>query len=124
MSVRGGFPTDVATAIWHRDRGRCARCGIGLVRERRGADWAIHHREPRGAGGTTGRVRDWVNRAANGVCLCNGCHEWVEKHRASAITAGFIVSALRVARPVDVPISHAILGRVTLDNDGGWDLAA
>jgi len=65
-----------------------------------------------------------VNRAANGVCLCNDCHAWVEQHRTEAVRAGFIVSALRVMRPVDVPIRHALLGHVVLDDDGGWELAA
>jgi hypothetical protein len=124
VSVRGGFPADVVDMIWRRDRGSCARCGRGLIRERRVADWAIHHREPRGKGGTTGRVREWVNRAANGVCLCNTCHDWIEANRTEAIRAGWLVSALRVLRPVDVPIPHAILGRVQLDDDGGWEKAA
>ena len=123
MSRSTGFTPDVVDQIWDRDGGCCARCGTGLSRARRGVDWAIHHREPRGRGGA-GKRRWWVNLPANGVLLCNACHDWVEKHRADALDMGWLVSALRVDRPADVPVVHARLGHVRLDNDGGWELAA
>ena len=89
MTRKVGFPPVVADAIFDRDRGCCARCGKGLSRARRGVDWAIHHRRPRGAGGA-GKRSPWVNLPGNGVCLCNDCHEWVEKPRASAIVTGWL----------------------------------
>lgn len=124
MSPRDtGFPPAVADDIWRRDRGCCARCGRGLVRERRGDTWAIHHREPRGRGGA-GRARWWVNLAANGVLLCARCHDEVESDRAAAIAAGWLVSALGITRPDKITIPHALHGSVRLDNRGGWELAA
>lgn len=114
-----GFTADVVELIWERDRGACARCGRGLVRSRRGEDWAVHHREPRGRGGA-GRKRWWVNLPCNGVLLCTECHVEVEKKRAEAVEAGFIVSALGIVRPHRVPIIHATHGRVWLDSRGGF----
>jgi hypothetical protein len=124
MTRDTGFPADVVELIWDRDKGGCARCGRGLHRDRRGpdGDWAIHHREPRGRYGIKGRP--WVNQAANGVCLCNVCHEWVEANRRVAIDTGWLVSALGIRRPADVAIQHARHGLVRLDNQGEWELAA
>jgi len=117
-----GFTPLVVSQIWERDRGCCARCGLGLVRERRGDDWAIHHREPRGRGGA-GRKRWWVNLPSNGVLLCTACHVAVESDHAEATAAGFIVSALGVVRPHAARIVHALLGPVFLTNAGGWESA-
>lgn len=122
MSAQTGFAPAVVEKIWTRDRGCCARCGKGLVRERRGIDWAIHHRAPRGQGGA-GVKAAWVNRAANGVCLCNDCHRAVEAARSLARAVGWLVSRLSPTRPCDVAIPHALLGVVYLDDDGGWEAA-
>jgi hypothetical protein len=124
MTRDTGFPADVVVLIWERDGGWCARCGRGLLLERRGpdGDWAIHHREPRGRYGIKGRP--WVNLAANGVCLCNECHAEVEASRRDALDAGWLVSALGRMRPAEKAIQHARHGFVRLDNKGGWELAA
>jgi 5-methylcytosine-specific restriction endonuclease McrA len=118
-----GFPAAIAEKIWRRDRGCCARCALGLLRYRRGVDWAIHHRSPRGIGGA-GRKNEWKNLPSNGVCLCNGCHEWVEKHRDEAREQGWLVSRISVARPANIPIPHALLGLARLDDEGEWETAA
>jgi hypothetical protein len=123
MTKDTGFPKAVVDLIWARERGACARCGRGLARERRGIDWAIHHREPRGRGGA-GKRRTWVNLPSNGLVLCTACHEWVERFRVNALDLGLIVSALGVARPTEVPVVHALYGRVLLNNDGGLKRAA
>lgn len=118
MTRDTGFPADVVELIWDRDKGSCARCGRGLVRERRGVDWAIHHRAPRGVGGA-GKKAAWVNRASNGVCLCTDCHNAVERDRAAASIVGWLVSRLSTDRPTDIAICHALHGVVYLDDDGG-----
>lgn len=118
MSRETGFLPTVVDLIWRRDRGCCARCGRGLVFERRGVDWAIHHRCPRGAGGV-GKRAAWVNGAANGVVLCTGCHEWVESNRKLARADGWLLSRLGVDRASDVAIPHALHGLVWIDDEGG-----
>ena len=123
MTRKLGFPAHVADLIFDRDGGCCARCALGLSRTRRGVDWAIHHRRPRGAGGV-GKRSSWVNLPANGVCLCNACHAWAEANRGEALAAGWLVSALGIQRPTEIPILHARLGYVRLQDDGGWELAA
>lgn len=117
---QSGFAPEVVALIIERDRGRCARCGQPVRLDDRGASWSIHHRAPRGAGGS--RV-DWVNGAANGVILCGsgttGCHGWVEAHRAEARDTGWLVSRIGRDRSTDIPVSHAVHGFVRLLDDGG-----
>jgi len=116
MSAKPGFPPHVVQLIWERDRQSCARCGRGLIWDRRGQDWAVHHRRPRGSGGTS---IPWVNRAANGVLLCTGCHNSIEVNRFDATLTGFLVPRLGKLEACDVPIAHAFYGRAYLDDEGG-----
>ena len=115
-----GFGPDESARIIRRDQTRCAWCGNG-VRGRRGVDWSIHHRRARGMGGS--RVA-WVNEAANGVVVCGngtqGCHSEIESQKALAIELGFTVGATWRFASNEVPIKHAVLGWVLLDNDGGY----
>lgn len=119
MSAEKGFAQHVVDLIWARDRGRCARCARGLHPLRRGIDWAIHHRAPRGRGGA-GVKAPWVNEPANGVCLCTTCHNDVESDRKVALVQGWLVSRLSIIRPSAIAIDHALHGLVYLDNDGGF----
>lgn len=79
-----------------RDGYACARCGqAGTLN--------LHHRTPRGMGGS----RDPLSASpANLVTLCGsgttGCHGWVESHRDQAVTEGWIV--LRGTDPATVPV--------------------
>lgn len=89
--------------IKERAGGCCERCGKTIT-----GDHSIHHRKPRGMGGT----RDpKANSPANLVLLCgsattpDGCHTGVERFRESAITTGYIVS--RSADPELIPIKMA-----------------
>jgi 5-methylcytosine-specific restriction protein A len=76
----------VAEFIIDRARGRCERC-----RAKRGQE--IHHRQPRGMGGT----RDpKLNMPENLVFLCGDCHRWCESHRNEARDTGWLVP-----RPTD-----------------------
>lgn len=112
-----GFSKRTADRIVARDQGCCARCGRHVVTAVRGVDWAIHHRRPRGTGGTS---VEWVDEAANGVVLCAACHWNVELNRTVATAQGFLVSMHGEARSEEVPIVHAVLGRVRLLDDGTW----
>lgn len=104
-----------------RDLGACARCGRHVVHLERGIAWSIHHRRPRGAGGTS---LAWVNEAANLVIICGsgttGCHGWVEKNRAEARALGFLVSLLGRWTAEEVAIRHNELGLVYLTDEGTW----
>jgi 5-methylcytosine-specific restriction enzyme A len=82
-----GFPPAVRAIIHERSGGMCERCG-----EARGTE--IHHRRPRGMGGST---KESTNTASNGVLLCSPCHAWVESHRTDALLEGFLV--LQIASP-------------------------
>jgi hypothetical protein len=112
----GAFSDGTVVTICDRDQGRCAACGTPVVGTR-GVTWAVHHRRPRGSGGTSEK---YVARPSNGVLLHTSCHERKESHRDEATTTGFLVSAIGIARPSDVPILHAVHGWVRLDDDGGY----
>lgn len=92
----------VRKGVTERAHGACERCGQTI----RG-DYSIHHRKPRGMGGTTDPA---ANSPSNLVLLCGsattpgGCHTAVEKFRESAISTGWIVP--RVADPAKTPIKR------------------
>lgn len=96
-----------------RDEDRCMRCG-GFVWELAGH--SVHHRLPRGQGGS--------NRLSNLILLCGsattGCHGYIESHRGEAYDPhqGWLVR--RDVDPATVPILCARRGLILLDNDGGW----
>lgn len=98
----------------------CAACGAGVSGER-GRDWSVHHRRPRGMGGTS---LVWVNLPANLVLLhgsgVQSCHGTVESERNTWRDRGFLLSANARLQADEVPILHAVLGLVLLDNEGGW----
>lgn len=104
-----------------RDMGACARCGRHVVHLERGIAWSIHHRRPRGAGGTS---LAWVNEAANQVIACGsgttGCHGWIESNRREARAQGFLVPLNGIRQADEVAINHKTLGLVYLTDDGGW----
>jgi 5-methylcytosine-specific restriction enzyme A len=89
--------------VWARDGGRCVRCGA------KGEQ--VHHRIPRGMGGT--RDRAVLASPANLVLVCGRDHRWVEANRAASLLGGWLV--YRRADPTLVPIRA---------HDGWWLLAA
>lgn len=115
-----GFSKDAADKIIERDAGRCAWCGY-LVRGVRGIHWSIHHRRPRGKGGSS---VTWVDMPANGVVVhghgTQSCHGLIESNRDIAKGNGFLVSINGIQLPSQVPIEHAVHGWVRLDDDGSF----
>ena len=73
---------DLATRqlVVDRDMRRCVRCGE--------PGQQIHHRKPRGMGGTSDPA---INSPANLVLLCLACHAYIESHRADAYESGWLV---------------------------------
>lgn len=69
----------VARAVLDRAAGHCERCGVAGPTQ-------LHHRRPRGMGGT--RRPDTVHNLA---ALCRGCHEEVESRRAQALADGWLL---------------------------------
>jgi 5-methylcytosine-specific restriction protein A len=97
-----GPTTAVRKGVVERAHGVCERCGQAI----RG-DYSIHHRKPRGMGGTTDPA---ANSPSNLVLLCGsattpgGCHTSVEKFRDAAVATGWIVP--RSGNPATVPIKR------------------
>ncbi|PYY59992.1 HNH endonuclease [Curtobacterium sp. MCSS17_011] len=100
--------------VLERDRYQCFRCGRSILT---GA-YSIHHRRPRGMGGTSAVS---ANLAANAVTLCGtgtaGCHGWTEAHRRDAFRLGLLMP--QGTDPAAVPILHHRAGWVNLDELGG-----
>jgi len=100
---------DLATRqlVADRDMRRCVRCG--------GPGQQIHHRKPRGMGGTSDPA---INSPANLVLLCLDCHAYIESHRAEACADGWLVG--READPEMVPVV-SLFGHLTFHADGSVD---
>lgn len=107
-----GFPERVKDIIRARAKGVCELDGCGPVE-------VIHHRAPRGNGGTS---LPWINRASNGLGLSNHCHDWVEgrltgSSRHTSYVNGWLVARNGNAIAFDVPVLYR--GRTVLLRDNG-----
>lgn len=90
----------VRALVIAREDGCCARCGL------RGGDhvWPphqIHHRRPRGMGGTS---RKDTNSPAALLYLCASCHARTESRRAEALDRGLLVR--QTQDPAAVPVLY------------------
>lgn len=97
------IPRKVRLAVIERDQS-CCRC------LRPGTD--IHHRTPRGMGGTRDPA---INRMAALVLLCRTCHAWAESNRATAFEQGWLVP--RGCNPELVPVWRQGAWWQLTDND-------
>lgn len=87
--MRGGaFTPAVRAAVLEATAGQCAGCG------RRAAE--VHHRCPRGAGGTS---RASVGAPFNGIALCQQDHSWAESYRDHARQLGWLLTDPDPAAP-------------------------
>jgi 5-methylcytosine-specific restriction enzyme A len=109
-----GPTTDTRKLVLARADNCCERCGRRITGE-----YSIHHRKPRGMGGTKD---DRLNLPSNLVLLCgsattpDGCHTSVERFRQAAIVTGWIVA--RTADPARVPVKFASGRWYLLNTDG------
>lgn len=91
---------------------RCELCGTWAA-----LTWSIHHRQPRGMGGSRAE-----SNTPDRLLLCcgsgnSGCHGRIESNRAEAYANGWLVR--RPFDPVDVPVVlHS--GIAYLTRDGGY----
>ncbi len=112
------------------------RCEYGGCQLGPGNEGTVHHRMPKGMGGTSLYAEDWSRL----VLLCGGayggtvgCHGDIESYRANAKMRGFIV--LHGEHPETVPLVLWSGRRVYLTDDAplyllpplgepAWDIAA
>lgn len=85
MSIR--IPKKIRMAVLERDEFLCQRCGLWIGE----LTWySLHHRDPRGAGGTA-----LPDTMPNLVTLCGtgttGCHGYVESNRTESYEFGWLV---------------------------------
>lgn len=101
--------------VWERDASACFVCKRTLIRG--SADHSVHHRRPRGMGGTKDPV---ANTPANLLLLCGsgttGCHGRVESHRVWALGKGLVVSQGRDPAEVEITVQSPF--PVRLGSDG------
>lgn len=88
-----GFPPVVRSLIYDRSGGRCEICNEWT------SDLQIHHRRPRGMGGSR---RPDTNLPSSGLLLCGMDHVRVESHRALAFDNGWLVRQSQTPREVQV----------------------
>jgi len=103
--------------VWERDQDRCFNCWKILHRSQGG--YSVHHRIPRGMGGSRDPVLD---SPANLVLLCGtgttGCHGLIEQNREMYTAYGFLISHLSLVDPTRVPIRRWGTEEVKLGRTG------
>ncbi len=100
---KSAFPESVRDIILTRSGGVCEIDGCGPAN-------AIHHRAPRGMGGSRG---GWVNCAANGIAVSDACHAAIESDRKTALKNGWLISrnGLQMADEITVLLFDRETGR-------------
>ena len=112
---------DVVDAVLERAQYSCEVGGHQIAGDERGRDWSIHHRVPRGMGGTR---RAELNAPANLLLVCGsgttGCHGAIEGSRAGAYAAGWLLpyNADPATRPVMIEGHKKRWVLLTVDDEG------
>lgn len=87
-----GPAREAVDALLERCNYNCELCGYPIEGDRRGVDWSVSHRMPRGIGGTR-----WpgINLSSNLMILdgsgTTGCHGFIERERAAALRVGWLL---------------------------------
>lgn len=105
-----GFSPSVRQGIKTRAKDACERCCRPIF------SWSpheIHHRRPRGMGGSKDPL---TNSLANGVLLCPPCHRFIEAHRDKARSLGWLVRQGQA--PTEAPLYYHGSRWVVLTLDG------
>lgn len=71
----------------------CEGCGALLFGDR-GWGWSVHHRQPRGMGGTRrpeANTPPWLLVLCGSATTPGSCHQRAESHRTDAIAGGWLV---------------------------------
>lgn len=104
----GAFTEKVRAIIVARARGRCEVCGARV-----GSGAQIHHRQPRGMGGTSQAGK---GKASNGLWVHPMCHDRIEMYRERGLSRGWLVK--QRDDPAVVPVKLWD-GWFLLDDAGG-----
>lgn len=99
--------------VMERAGNACERCVVSVVNY----PGEIHHRKPRGMGGTRSKA---INLPCNLVLLCSDCHRWVESNRSEARESGWLVRQFEA--PETVPLTDIYGYLFLLDDDRRVDL--
>lgn len=123
-----GVSIEVAQLVVARDNWSCVNCGRSIAGLERGREWSIHHRIPRGMGGS----RDLrLSLPANLIVLCGSgvtdCHGVVERYRTWARDRGLLLWRSQEPDQVAVAVHagqssdplYAAFELYLLDNVGG-----
>lgn len=117
----------VRLVVVSRAGGSCELCGVPVAmidddsQTTPLAAYSIHHRQPRGMGGTDDPA---VNSSANLLLLCGsattpgGCHAMVESQRAMAVEHGWLVP--KPLDPASKPVRLFFGDDVYLTHDGHY----
>ena len=106
-----GFSKAVRDTILARAKDGCELCFFSHPQQ-------LHHRRPRGAGGS--KAAD-TNTPANALAICAACHLMVESHRELALEYGWLVR--QGHDPASVPVLRHGSDWVLLNNDGTTTIA-
>lgn len=97
--------------VMARCGGFCERCG----------QWPplieLHHRRPKGLGGSSLPDR---HDPSNLAALCTTCHRWAHSYPTAADAEGFLVPRRAGLAPSSVPITHHTGRRLLLHDDTGY----
>lgn len=108
--ARNTGPTQlVRNAVIFRDNFSCRRCGKTPASQ-------IHHRAPRGRGGTK---CEWINGKANLALLDLECHEFIERNRTYGYETGWLIKRNSNDLPEEVPLTDIYGRQFFLDDLGG-----
>lgn len=105
-----GFSPQVRAIITERSDRYCEVCG-----KERGTQ--IHHRRPRGRGGSR---RVSTNQPSNGLHVCNRCHDVIEGRRPEVRAYDFGWLVHQTEEPREVPVLYRG-SLVILDDLGGLE---
>lgn len=93
-SANGAFTEKTRALIKARADGRCEKCGIRIE-----YGGQIHHRRPRGMGGTR---RKEASCPSNGLYVHLKCHGDIESNRKRAYYMGWLVGVGRQTESAEV----------------------
>lgn len=82
--MRGAFTEKTRDMIRMRSGHRCEICGARIPK----GEGQVHHRQPRGMGGTDDPGKESV---VNGLFVHPGCHRKIELNRTRALESGWLV---------------------------------